>query len=222
MTDTFQQFELNLGEVAAADLISRSIFYVSIGSNDFIHYYLRNESNVQARYQPHEFNLLLATTVQQEIQNLYSANVRKVVVMGLAPVGCAPHYIWQNASLNGKCVETINSVMVDFNNAMRETVDTLNRNLSGAMITFCDAFNGSMDILTNRRHYGFETTTNACCGATMCMLPVLACGNASTYVWWDEFHPTDAVNRILADNVWSGMHTNMCSPVNLEGMIRLQ
>lgn len=66
--DTFQQFELNLEKKAAADLISRSIFYVSIGSNDFLQIYLRNVSNVQSLYMPWEFNQLLATTVKQEIQ----------------------------------------------------------------------------------------------------------------------------------------------------------
>lgn len=78
--------------------------------------------------------------------------------MGLAPVGCAPHYLCQNRSVNGECIETINNVMVDFNNAMREILDTLNRNLLDATITFCDAFNGSMDILANSRHYGEAQT----------------------------------------------------------------
>lgn len=81
VTDTFQLFALNLGEVAAADLISRSIFYVSIGSNDFIHYYLRNEFNVQARYQPHEFNLVLATTVKREIQVISSFKITPLYLM---------------------------------------------------------------------------------------------------------------------------------------------
>ncbi|ONK81578.1 uncharacterized protein A4U43_C01F30740 [Asparagus officinalis] len=227
VTDTFQQFELNLGEVAADDFISKSIFYVSIGSNDFIHCYLSNSSNVKTMYQPREFNKLLATTVKQEIQNLYNANVRKIVVMGLAPVGCAPHYLNSYGSEDGECIDEINKVMVDFNSVMKEIVDKLNHNLSDAMITFCDAFQGSMDILDNRQHYGFETTTEACCGAGkyrgmgMCLGPQMACEDASVHVWWDEFHPTEAVNRILADNIWSGMHTSMCYPMNLKDMTKL-
>lgn len=70
-------------------------------------------------------------------------------------------------------------------------------------------------------HAGFEIITDACCGLgqyrgwIMCISPEMACNNASTHVWWDLFHPTDAVNAILADNVWSGLHTNMCYPKNL-------
>ncbi|KAK1380268.1 hypothetical protein POM88_027012 [Heracleum sosnowskyi] len=43
VTDTFQQLILNMGEDVAAHLISNSLFYISIGTNDYIHYYLRNQ-----------------------------------------------------------------------------------------------------------------------------------------------------------------------------------
>lgn len=68
VTDTSEQLALSLGEEAAADLFRRSVFYVSIGSNDFIHYYLRNTSSVQSLYLPWEFNQLLVNTVKQELK----------------------------------------------------------------------------------------------------------------------------------------------------------
>ncbi|KAF6145591.1 hypothetical protein GIB67_037624, partial [Kingdonia uniflora] len=101
VTDTFQQFILNLGEEEATNIISKLVFYLSIGSNDYIHYYLLNVSRVQSLYLPWTFNQLLATTIKQELKNLYNANVRKVIVMGLAPIGCTPHYLWQYQSKNG-------------------------------------------------------------------------------------------------------------------------
>ena len=66
--DTFQQFVLNMGEKAAADHISNSVFYISIGINDYIHYYLFNISNVQNLYPPWNFNQFLAVTIRQEIK----------------------------------------------------------------------------------------------------------------------------------------------------------
>ncbi|KAF8379714.1 hypothetical protein HHK36_029159 [Tetracentron sinense] len=227
-TDTFQQFILGMGEEAASDLISKSVFYLSIGTNDYIHYYLRNVSRVQSLYLPWNFNQLLATTVKQELKNLYNASVRKVVVMGLAPIGCAPHYLWQYNSKNGECVEVINDMIMEFNFAMRYMVEELGQELLEANITFCNTFEGSMDILENHEHYGFEITTDACCGLgqyrgwIMCISPEMACNNASNHIWWDQFHPTEAVNAILADNVWSGLHTKMCYPMNLQDMVALK
>ncbi|KAF6140810.1 hypothetical protein GIB67_042223 [Kingdonia uniflora] len=226
VTDTFQQFILNLGEEEATNIISKSVFYLSIGSNDYIHYYLLNVSRVQSLYFPWTFNQFLATTVKQELKNLYNANVRKVIVMGLAPIGCAPHYLWQYQSKNGECVKEINDMINEFNFAMRYMVQELNQELADANFIFCDAFEASMEIMKNRQNYGFEVTTDACCGFgpykgwVMCISPELACRNASNHLWWDQFHPTDAVNSVLADNVWSSLHMKMCYPTNLQDMLK--
>ncbi|KAK3003387.1 hypothetical protein RJ639_019382 [Escallonia herrerae] len=228
VTDTIQQFILSMGEDAAADLISDSLFYISIGSNDYIHYYLRNVSSVQSLYLPWSFNQFLAQCMVQEIKNLYNLNVRKVVVMGLAPIGCAPYYLWQYESENGECIEMINDLILEFNFVMRYVVEELNQELHGANIIFCDALEGSMDIIQNFDRYGFNVTTDACCGLgkyngwIMCISPSMACSNASNHIWWDQFHPTDAVNKILADNVWSSKHTEMCYPMSLKDMLAQQ
>lgn len=87
-------------------------------------------------------------------QNLYNANVRKVVVMGLAPIGCAPYYLWLYHSKNGQCVETINDMILEFNFAVRYIIAELNEELVGATVIFCDAFEGSMDIIQNHDRYG--------------------------------------------------------------------
>lgn len=80
--------------------------------------------------------------------------MRNVVVMGLAPLGCAPYYLWLYESENGECVETINDMIVEFNFAMRYMVEELNHELVGANVIFCDAFEGSMDIMKNSDRYG--------------------------------------------------------------------
>lgn len=66
--DTYEQLELSLGEAAAADLFAKSIFYISIGSNDFIHYYFRNTTNVRSLFLPWEFNQLLVDTIKHELK----------------------------------------------------------------------------------------------------------------------------------------------------------
>ncbi|XP_074278724.1 GDSL esterase/lipase At5g08460-like isoform X2 [Silene latifolia] len=227
LSDTFQQFKMNMGEDIAANLISKSILYISIGSNDYIHYYLLNVSGVQSVYSPWSFNRFLANTMKQQIKNLYSGEVRKVVIMGLGPMGCAPHYLWKYKSKNGECIDEINNMIMEFNFVMRFMVEQLNDELSDANIIFCDAYQGSMDIIENHKHYGFQVTSDACCGMgmykgwIMCLSPEMACRNASTHIWWDQYHPTEAVNRILADNVWSGLHSSMCYPMNMKDMVIL-
>lgn len=88
------------------------------------------------------------------LQNLYYANVRNVIVMGLAPLGCAPYYLWLYQSKNGECVNTINDMIIEFNFAMRFMVEQLNQELQEANIVFCDAFEGAMDIIKNHQLHG--------------------------------------------------------------------
>lgn len=66
--DTFQQFILTMGEHAAAEHISNSVFYISIGTNDFIHYYLPDVSGVQSKFFAWRFTQFLAQTMKQEIK----------------------------------------------------------------------------------------------------------------------------------------------------------
>ncbi|XP_047333066.1 GDSL esterase/lipase At5g08460-like [Impatiens glandulifera] len=223
--DTFQEFVLYTGDDAANEHMSNSVFYISIGTNDYIHYYLQNQSDVQLLYLPWRFNKFLANSMKQEIKNLYDLNVRKIVVMGLAPIGCAPYYLWQFHSKNGECIQIINDMIVEFNYVMRYMVDELSRELVDVDIIFCDAFEASLDIMKNHQHYGFNVTSEACCGygkykgVLICISPEMACEDASNHIWWDQFHPTDAVNAILADNVWSSKHLEICYPTNLKGML---
>jgi len=83
-TDTLQQFILSMGEDAATNLISNSVFYVSIGINDYIHYYLLNESNVDNLYLPWHFNHFLASSLQQEIRVKtvlrFNFSVKKIMI----------------------------------------------------------------------------------------------------------------------------------------------
>ncbi|MCH88239.1 GDSL esterase/lipase, partial [Trifolium medium] len=157
--------------------------------------------------------------------NLYNLNVRKMVVMGLAPIGCAPRYMWEYGTENGDCVEPINDMSIEFNFLMRYIVEKLAEELPDANIIFCDVYEGSMDILNNHDRYGFNVTSEACCGFGkykgwfMCLSPEMACSNASNYIWWDQFHPTDTVNGILAANIWNGEHTKMCYPMHLKDMV---
>lgn len=76
--DTFQQMILRIGEEASERLVSKSVFYISIGVNDYIHFYIRNVSNVQNLYTPWNFNQFLASNLRRELKvrllnNLYTS-----------------------------------------------------------------------------------------------------------------------------------------------------
>ena len=62
--------------------------------------------------------------------------------MGLAPIGCAPHYLWESNS--ARCVDEVNKLILGFNLALKYAVLELNRKLPDALFIFCDAFEGHL------------------------------------------------------------------------------
>ncbi|KAG9144488.1 hypothetical protein Leryth_014526 [Lithospermum erythrorhizon] len=101
---------------------------------------------MQTLYLPWNFNQFLATTMKQEIKVVHR------------------FYLWMYRSRDGHCIDIINDMVLEFNFAMRFMVEELNHELPGADIIFCDVFEASMDIIKNHDYYGFNVTTDACCG----------------------------------------------------------
>ncbi|KAJ7545474.1 hypothetical protein O6H91_09G121800 [Diphasiastrum complanatum] len=228
MLDTIDEFVLLLGEETAKTLVSRSIAYISIGSNDYIHYYLRNVSGVQHKFAPDDFSQILVSRLSEQITALYNGGVRKMVVVGVGPLGCAPHYLFQEAaSAAGRCVDDLNIMVNDYNSAVNVAVEDLNRRLPGMNIIFCDIYAVLQRIIESPRTYGFETVSDACCGSQvyggwmMCIFPEMACKNASTYLWWDEFHPTEMTNYVLANSMWWDTDHAICSPMSVQQLATL-
>ena len=83
------------------------------------------------------------------IANLYNINVRKVVQMGLPPVGCAPHFRTMAAKMGNASTKSIK-----FNDGLRCMSSEFIRQYPDSVISYCDTFEGSVDILENRDRYG--------------------------------------------------------------------
>ncbi|EFJ35647.1 hypothetical protein SELMODRAFT_80714 [Selaginella moellendorffii] len=225
VSDFKDQLVFNHGREAARKLMSRSLHYISIGSNDFIHYYLRNVSGVESDISPLDFNNLLVATLVSQLKILYDVGVRKMVVVGIGPLGCTPYFLYEDGSKTGSCISEINFMVEEYNNALRVEVEKMYESHTDLDVIYCDIYDGLFPIVQNPSSFGFQTATVACCGMgrfggwLMCLLPEMACQNASTHVWWDEFHPTDRANEFLAKSIWSGDSFQLCHEMTLQQLI---
>ena len=75
---------------------------------------------------------------------------------------------------------------------------------------------------------GFKDGINACCGSgpyggvftcgdTKKVRDYELCDNASDYVWWDSFHPTEKIHEQFAKALWNGPPSSV-GPYNLESL----
>ncbi|GLT48404.1 hypothetical protein SLA2020_220340 [Shorea laevis] len=229
--ETFQLLQLQLGQERAYNFIRSSIFYLSFGKDDYVELFLRNNSEIMVKYSGQQFAQILVDQMVTAMRDLYDADARKIVFLGILPLGCTPRTVWEwyNLTAGGNqngCVEEINELVLEYNTMLEERIVGLNGELPEAQIVFCDVYQGIMEIMTNPRIYGFEDATSACCGLGLngamigCLSIDMACPTASSHVWWDLYSPTRAVNSLLADSAWSSEPLpDICRPGTIHDLV---
>ncbi|KAK9939931.1 hypothetical protein M0R45_016611 [Rubus argutus] len=197
------------GKANATSIISGAIYLVSAGSSDFVQNYYINPL-LNKVYMPDQFSDILMQSYQKFIQNLYALGARRVGVTTLPPVGCLPAAITIFGSDGNECVAELNGDAVSFNNKLNATSQNLQTMLPGLKLVVFDIYQPLYNLVTKPADNGFSEARRACCGTGLLETSILCnaksigtCSNASQYVFWDGFHPSEAANKILADDLLS-------------------
>ncbi|XP_010247794.1 PREDICTED: GDSL esterase/lipase At5g22810-like [Nelumbo nucifera] len=195
------------GRSNAASIFSDAIYLVSAGSSDFVQNYYINPL-LYGVYTPDQFSALLMQYFSAFIQNLYGLGARRIGVTTLPPIGCLPASITLFGLGSNKCVERLNGDAVSFNNKLKTTAQGLKKRLSGLKLVVFDIYQPLLDLINKPADNGFLEARKACCGtgtietSLLCnSLSIGTCTNATEYVFWDGFHPSEAANKILADEL---------------------
>ncbi|CAK8538549.1 unnamed protein product [Lathyrus sativus] len=233
VSESMQLLQLQLSENSATEFTKSSIFFLSFGKEDYIDLFLHNSSSPMLNHDAQYFATILVNQMTNAMRYLYDANARKIICLGVLPLGCAPRIAWEsNQTSNGDdingngCVDNVNDWILEYNRMLDEHIVQLNAEFSDAHIVFCDVYSGILEIINNPRFYGFEDTNSACCGLGLngamigCISTEMACNQASSHVWWDLFNPTQAVNSILAEAAWSNQPIpDLCRPLTIHDLV---
>ncbi|KAK2663196.1 hypothetical protein Ddye_001770 [Dipteronia dyeriana] len=211
--------------------LSKSLFLITIGSNDYISNYLDDTligKIIRKRISPDQFAQLLIDRLSDQLKRLYDLGGRKMVLFELGPIGCIPS-ITRKQKHSGKCVENTNQVISFFNNKLPGMLRNLTSTLQGSNFVLGHANWLSYDAVINPSKYGrkiFLIANRACCGngrygGDLTCLPLQQpCTNRSQYIFWDSFHPTQAVNAIVAKSCYGKFATN-CYPISIDYLAQL-
>lgn len=197
-----------VGLEAANKLLADSVYFVLIGSNDYINNYLLPVPSAVQQYDPHEFVNLLITSLQRQLKKIYEIGGRKIVFNGMGPLGCIPSQRLQNPKGDNSCVEDVNTWAQKFNVEIKKVLKQHNSQLPGIHISYVDTYNLLMELIQNPNKYGFDVADAPCCKidtqfGQFCLPNSSLCKDRSKYLFWDAFHPTDAANEVMARAVLS-------------------
>ncbi|KAJ1699440.1 hypothetical protein LUZ63_007952 [Rhynchospora breviuscula] len=227
---TRKQLDDVLGKAKAKEFLTKkSIFSITIGSNDFLNNYLLPVISAGTRVaeSPDNFINDLISNLKNQLTRLYTLDARKFVVANVGPIGCIPYQKTINNVAQDECVSLPNQLARQYNGQLRDLLAELNDNLPGAKFCLANVYDLVYELINNYEHYGFKTASKACCGNGGNYAGIVPCGPTSSmcddrsdYVFWDPYHPSEAANLILAKYIVNG-DTKYISPINLRQLLAL-
>lgn len=218
----YSRFAIKLGGFdKAKEYLNKCLYYVNIGSNDYINNYFLPQFYLTSRiYTPEQYANNLIQQLSKYIQALHDdVGARKFVLVGMGFIGCTPNAI-STRSTNGSCVEEMNNAALMFNAKLKSQVDQfINKFIADSKFIFINSTSGSLD-----SSLGFTVANASCCSTGsrtngLCVPNQTPCQNRTTYVFWDQFHPTEAANRIIAINSYNGSNPALTYPVDIKHLV---
>ncbi|XP_057441711.1 GDSL esterase/lipase At2g04570-like [Lotus japonicus] len=196
-----------LGENKTKEIIAESLYLMSLGTNDFLENYYAMPGRA-SHYTPQQYQTFLAGIAENFIRSLYDLGARKISLGGLPPMGCLPLERTTNFVGGNECVPRYNTIALEFNDKLHNLTTKLNQELPGINLVFSNPYYIMMQIIRKPDLYGFESTSLACCATGMFEMgyacsrgSMFSCTDASKFVFWDSFHPTEKTNGIVAKYV---------------------
>ncbi|XP_004485959.1 GDSL esterase/lipase At1g29670-like [Cicer arietinum] len=208
------------GLTQAMQYLNKCLYYVNIGSNDYMNNYFQPQYYSTSRnYTPEQYAEVLVKHLSQYIQDLHGIGARKFALYGVGYVGCSPNSIATRGT-NGSCIKQENLDALIFSHKLRDLVDQNNNQYHDSKYIFIN----STAIKINSS-LGFTVIHAPCCPMRsdgMCIPGSKPCSNRKEYAFYDGFHPTFALNSITASIIYnSTVSPGVTYPINVQQLAQL-
>lgn len=204
-----------LGDAGAKKLLSRAVYLISIGGNDYLN---RNSTATNE-----EFASMVLGNLIVAIKEIYKKGGRKFGFPNMMPLGCLPYV---KAQAGGSCNDEVTVIAKLHNEELPKTLNKIENQLEGFKYAYFNFFKSANERLNNPSKYGFMDATTACCGSGL-FGGVYSCGgkrgitefhlceNPAEYFFFDSYHPSEKAYLQFAELLWAGT-TDIVWPYNLK------
>ncbi|XP_045803058.1 GDSL esterase/lipase At1g29670-like isoform X1 [Trifolium pratense] len=203
----------------AKHYLNKCLYYINIGSNDYINnYYQPQHYSTSHIYNSEQYAQVLINQLSLYIEALHNVGARKLVLVGLGQIGCTPHAIATNG-INGLCAQKQNNDALIFSHKLRSLVDKFNIQHLDSKSIFINSTAGTLD-----SSLGFKVANAPCCPVRsdgMCVRDSTPCMNRNEYIFYDGFHPTSAVNNLTALSLYdSASNPETTYPMDIKRLVQ--
>ncbi|XP_030466898.2 GDSL esterase/lipase At5g55050-like [Syzygium oleosum] len=206
-----------MGTSRGKTMLSNSLFVISVGSNDIFDYFESSQSRSP------EFLVNLGNQYEAHLKNLARLGARRFGIISIPPIGCVPiQRLRGNGS--GGCMQDINDYAEAFLAVVKGVLPKLKSEHQGVQFSLGNAYLATMSIINIT--FPFKEVQKACCGngtlntESACSPTARVCRNREDYLFWDQFHPTQAAAKLAAAALFAGSPP-LVAPLNFSSVARI-
>ncbi|XP_062165341.1 GDSL esterase/lipase At1g29670-like isoform X2 [Alnus glutinosa] len=206
------------------EYLSKCIYSVAIGSNDYLsNYFLPQYYPTSRLYTQQQYAVVLIDQLSQQLTTLYQYGARKLAVFGLSEIGSIPleRSLCGNGTKGSACVDNINNAAQLFNDRLKSLLSQLNNKLTNATFIFINA----TEIGATSPSLASMVADVPCCKVSnitgLCKPFGNTCSNRSQYIYWDAIHPTEAMDALFAGRAYKAQSPNDASPFDISHLAQL-
>ncbi|KAI6700995.1 hypothetical protein NL676_015319 [Syzygium grande] len=191
-----------MGPTETRNFLAKSLFFISIGSNDILLYYHSN-STVPKQ----DFIATLGSSYENHLKNLLGLGARKFGIISVPPIGCCPSQ--RVLSGTGECLEVLNELALAFHSELGAVLKKLSSEYESMKYSLGNAYDMAMDVIENPLPY-FKDVKSACCGSGtlnaegICDPKARLCSKRHEYLFWDLYHATHTASKLAAVTLYTG------------------
>ncbi|KAJ9564604.1 hypothetical protein OSB04_000570 [Centaurea solstitialis] len=208
-----------LGSHTADIFLAMSTYIISVGSNDFFEHQGAIYSNLT---KPEYLIANLTTTYSMQLQKIRNNRNSATWLLSDRTIPQSNIILRRRWLCGG---------MNDLAQAFHASTEALLQNFSatnqGVFYSLGNTYNTIMDFIDNPRANGFEVVDTACCGngtfnaEKKCERGAKLCTNRDEYLFWDEFHPTQAASRRAALTLVFAEGPEFVTPMNFSSLAKV-
>ncbi|CAA6660221.1 unnamed protein product [Spirodela intermedia] len=113
---TLDQITSRLGAAEATSSIGRCIFFVGMGSNDYLNNYLLPNYPTRLQYNGDQYADLLVQQFNRQLTRLYNLGARRFVLTSVGSLACIPSILAQNPF--SRCNEDVDELVIPSTHAV--------------------------------------------------------------------------------------------------------
>ncbi|GJY77659.1 lipase, GDSL [Tanacetum coccineum] len=207
--DLEKQFRHNLGDAKTEQLLSKAVYMLNGGGNDYFSSVGNNDS-ILYPYTHDQYVGMVIGNLTDVIKGIYEKGGRKIGIATIPLLACWPSV--RAGRAGNTCNEELDIISSLHNQKLSEKLQELENQLNGFMYAKFDLANevGDSACCGTGPFRGIDS-----CGGKREVKKFELCDNISDYLFFDSNHCTEVANRQYAELFWDG-DSSVTTPYNLK------